>query len=186
MAQKPRAQNVPAALATPIDLGANATRDIAGALNGLLADVFALYMKTKNFHWHMSGPHFRDYHLMLDEQSDQIFAMTDVLAERVRKIGHLTLHSIGEIARAQRLSDNDAAYVTPQDMLAELREDNGTMAKQMREAHEMIDEQRDVATASLPENSSVRPGARPGSCSKPAGRKATTQPGIVTLHGYRL
>src|ERR1700729_719721 len=142
-------QHVPTALATPSDLGANATRDIAGALNGLLADVFALYLKTKNFHWHMSGPHFRDYHLMLDEQSDQIFAMTDVLAERVRKLGQLTLHSIGEISSNQRIKDNDAAYVTPQDMLAELREDNAELAKRMREAHEMIDEQKDVATASF-------------------------------------
>ena len=115
MAHQPK---TPPALGTPSDLGANATRDIAGALNGVLADVFALYLKTKNFHWHMSGPHFRDYHLMLDEQSDQIFAMTDVLAERVRKIGQLTLHSIGEISRNQRISDNDAPYVTPQDMLA--------------------------------------------------------------------
>ncbi len=149
MAHRPHPQDVPPALAAPSDLGANATRDIAAALTGLLADVFALYVKTKNFHWHMSGPHFRDYHLMLDEQSDQIFAMTDVLAERVRKLGHLTLHSIGEISRNQRIADNDAPYVTPQDMLAELREDNGTLAKRMREAHDMVDEQKDVATASL-------------------------------------
>jgi starvation-inducible DNA-binding protein len=149
MARQRETQSVPPALATPSDLGANATRDIAAALNGLLADVFALYMKTKNFHWHMSGSHFRDYHLMLDEQSDQIFAMTDVLAERVRKLGHLTLHSIGEISRTQRITDNDAPYVMPQDMLAELRENNGEVAKRMREAHEMIDEQRDVATASV-------------------------------------
>jgi starvation-inducible DNA-binding protein len=149
MVQRNQTQDVPPALATPSDLGANATRDIAAALNGVLADVFALYLKTKNFHWHMSGPHFRDYHLMLDEQSDQIFAMTDVLAERVRKIGQLTLHSIGEISRTQRIADNDARYVTPQDMLAELREDNGELAKRMRQAHEMIDEQKDVATASL-------------------------------------
>jgi starvation-inducible DNA-binding protein len=142
-------QAVPRALATPTDLGANATRDIAAALNGVLADVFALYLKTKNFHWHMSGPHFRDYHLMLDEQSDQIFAMTDVLAERVRKIGHITMHSIGEISRGQRVADNDAPSVTPQDMLAELREDNAELAKRMRQDHEMIDEQKDVATASL-------------------------------------
>jgi starvation-inducible DNA-binding protein len=140
---------VPSALATPSDLGANATRAIAAALNGLLADVFALYLKTKNFHWHMSGPHFRDYHLLLDEQAAQILAMTDELAERVRKLGQLTLHSIGEIARNQRIADNDAPYVTPQDMLAELREDNSALAARMREAHEMIDEQRDVATASL-------------------------------------
>ena len=149
MPKQPEAHGVPPALATPTDLGANATRDIAAALNGLLADVFALYLKTKNFHWHMSGPHFRDYHLMLDEQSDQIFAMTDILAERVRKVGHLTLHSIGEISRNQRIADNDAPYVTPQDMLAELREDNGVLAKRLREAHGMIDEHNDVATASL-------------------------------------
>ena len=149
MPKRPEAHGVPPALATPTDLGANATRDIAAALNGLLADVFALYLKTKNFHWHMSGPHFRDYHLMLDDQSDQIFAMTDVLAERVRKVGHLTLHSIGEISRNQRIADNDASYVTPQDMLAELREDNGVLAKRLREAHGMIDEHNDVATASL-------------------------------------
>ncbi len=149
MANQPKTRGVAPALATPTDLGANAARDIAATLNGLLADVFALYMKTKNFHWHMSGPHFRDYHLMLDEQSDQIFAMTDVLAERVRKVGHLTLHSIGEVARNQRVADNDASYVTPQDMLAELREDNGMLAKRMREAHSMIDEHNDVATASL-------------------------------------
>src|ERR1700723_4022325 len=149
MDQVHHTQAVPAALATPSDLGANATRDIAAALNGLLADTFALYLKTKNFHWHMSGPHFRDYHLMLDEQSDQIFAMTDVLAERVRKLGQLTLHSIGEISRNQRITDNDAPYVTPQDMLAELREDNGTLAKRMREAHEMIAEHNDVATTSV-------------------------------------
>jgi starvation-inducible DNA-binding protein len=149
MSKQPEAHGVPPALATPTDLGANATRDIAAALNGLLADVFALYLKTKNFHWHMSGPHFRDYHLMLDEQSDQFFAMTDVLAERVRKVGHLTLHSIGEISRNQRIADNDAPYVTPQDMLAELREDNAVLAKRLREAHGMIDEHNDVATTSL-------------------------------------
>jgi starvation-inducible DNA-binding protein len=149
MSKQPEAHGVPPALATPTDLGANATRDIAAALNGLLADVFALYLKTKNFHWHMSGPHFRDYHLMLDEQSDQVFAMTDVLAERVRKVGHLTLHSIGEISRNQRIIDNDAPYVTPQDMLAELREDNAVLAKRLREAHGMIDEHNDVATTSL-------------------------------------
>jgi starvation-inducible DNA-binding protein len=149
MAHQPHSHGVPPALGTPSDLGANATRDIAAALNGVLADVFALYVKTKNFHWHMSGPHFRDYHLMLDEQSDQIFAMTDIIAERVRKIGQLTLHSIGEISRNQRISDNDAPYVTPQDMLAELREDNLSLTKRMREAHEMIDEHKDVATASL-------------------------------------
>ncbi len=149
MAKTQGAHGVPPALATPTDLGANATRDIAAAVNGLLADSFALYLKTKNFHWHMSGRHFRDYHLMLDEQSDQIFAMSDPLAERVRKLGGLTLHSIGEISRTQRIADNDAPYVTPQDMLAELREDNGVMAKRMRETHELCDEHGDVATASL-------------------------------------
>ena len=149
MAHAPIPHAVPPPLATPSDLGAVATRDIAAALNGVLADVFALYLKSKNFHWHMSGPHFRDYHLLLDEQSEQIFAMTDVLAERVRKLGHLTLHSIGEIARNQRITDNDAPYVTPQDMLAELREDNGVLAQRLREAHVMIDDLNDVATASL-------------------------------------
>jgi starvation-inducible DNA-binding protein len=143
---------VPSQLATPTDLGSNATRDIAAALNEVLADVFALYLKTKNFHWHMSGPHFRDYHLMLDEHGEQIFAMTDVLAERVRKVGQLTLHSIGEISRNQRIADNDAPYVTPEAMLAELREDNSGLARRMREAHGMIEEHNDVATASLLEN----------------------------------
>ena len=140
---------VPPALATPTGFGANAVRDIAAALNLALADVFALYLKTKNFHWHMSGPHFRDYHLLLDEQSDQIFAMTDVLAERVRKIGGVTLHSIGEIARNQRILDNDAPFVDPQDMLAELREDNQKLTSIMREVHDVADEYGDVATTSL-------------------------------------
>jgi starvation-inducible DNA-binding protein len=136
-------------LATPTDLGANAAKDIAGALNGILADTFALYLKTKNFHWHVSGPHFRDYHLLLDEQAEQIFATTDVLAERVRKIGQPTLRSIGDISRQQRLSDNDAPYVEPQDMLAELRDDNQRVVASMREAHDVCDEHSDVATASL-------------------------------------
>ena len=136
-------------LATPTDLGDNARADIAAVINTLLADTFALYLKTKNFHWHMSGPHFRDYHLLLDEQSDQILAMTDVLAERVRKLGALTLHSIGEIGRMQRVRDNDAAFVEPAAMLAELREDNGAMARHMREAHELCEERKDLATASL-------------------------------------
>ena len=139
-------------LATPTDLKSNATKDIAGALNAVLADVFTLYMKTKNFHWHMSGPHFRDYHLMLDEQSEQIFASTDVIAERVRKVGGNTLRSIGDIARKQRLADNDADYVDPQDMLAELREDNQRLVASMREAHDVCDEHNDIATASLLEN----------------------------------
>jgi starvation-inducible DNA-binding protein len=141
-----------AALLTPTDLGAKATRDISGALNAILADVFALYLKTKNFHWHMSGPHFRDYHLMLDDQSDQIFAMTDALAERVRKVGGTTLRSIGHIARLQRISDNDADYVEPLDMLAELREDNQTLVTKLREAHDVCEEHNDVASASLIEN----------------------------------
>ncbi len=138
-----------APLQTPTDLGANATRDVSAALNLMLADVFALYLKTKNFHWHMSGPHFRDYHLLLDEQSDQIFAMTDPIAERVRRIGGQTLRSIGNVARLQRVQDNDAEYVSPLDMLAELREDNKNLAASMREAHGVCDEAEDVASASL-------------------------------------
>ncbi len=138
-----------APLETPTDLTRSATKDIAGAMNAILADVFALYVKTKNFHWHMSGPHFRDYHLLLDEHSDQLFAMTDPIAERVRKIGGLTLHSIGEIARTQRVADNHADYVEPLDMLAELAEDSRTLAARLREAHNVCDEHRDVATASL-------------------------------------
>lgn len=138
-----------AALKTPSDLPSNAVKDIEGALNALLADMFALYLKTKNFHWHMSGPHFRDYHLMLDEQGEQIFATTDALAERVRKLGGTTLRSIGHIARLQRLSDNDADYVTPLDMLAELKEDNKQIAASLREAHGVCDEHGDIATASL-------------------------------------
>jgi starvation-inducible DNA-binding protein len=140
---------VDAALATRTDLHADATRDVAAAMNGILADVFALYLKTKNFHWHMSGPHFRDYHLLLDEQADQLYAMTDPIAERVRKIGGATLRSIGHIARTQRVLDNDANYVEPQDMLAELREDNKELAGRLREAHNVCDEHRDIATASL-------------------------------------
>jgi starvation-inducible DNA-binding protein len=136
-------------LATPTDLKADATRDISASLNAVLADVFALYLKTKNFHWHMSGPHFRDYHLMLDEQSDQLFAMTDPIAERIRKLGGATLRSIGHIARTQRVSDNDADYVEPIDMLAELRDDNKTLATRLRETHDLCDEYRDIASASL-------------------------------------
>ncbi len=136
-------------LGTRSDLPESARRDIGGALNALLADAFSLYLKTKNFHWHMSGPHFRDYHLLLDEQADQIYATTDPMAERVRKLGELTLHSIGEIARTTRVLDNDAPYVDTLDMLAELREDNQTMAGRMREAHGLCDEHGDVATASL-------------------------------------
>jgi starvation-inducible DNA-binding protein len=138
-----------APLGTPNDLGAQATKDIAAALNLLLADFFALYLKTKNFHWHVSGPHFRDYHQLLDEQADQLYATTDPIAERVRKLGGATLRSIGQIARLKRIADNDADYVTPLDMLAELREDNQRLAARMREAHVVCDEHGDVATASL-------------------------------------
>jgi starvation-inducible DNA-binding protein len=136
-------------LATPTDLKPNAVRDLAGALNILLADMFGLYMKTKNFHWHISGPHFRDYHLMLDEHGEQIFATTDAIAERVRKIGGTTLRSIGHIGRLQRIEDNDADFVTPMDMLAELRDDNKELAARLRETHDLCDEHGDVATASL-------------------------------------
>lgn len=139
-------------LQSPTDLGANANRDVPAALRALLADVFALYLKTKNFHWHVSGRHFRDYHLLLDEQAEQIFAMTDDIAERARKIGGTTLRSIGQIAREQRILDNDADYVDPQDMLAELRSDNQQLAREMRRVHELCDEYGDVATASLLEN----------------------------------
>jgi starvation-inducible DNA-binding protein len=138
-----------APLGTPTDLTRSATKDIAAAMNAILADVFALYLKTKNFHWHMSGPHFRDYHLLLDEHADQLFAMTDPIAERIRKIGGLTLHSIGHISRTQRVLDNDAEYVEPMDMIAELADDNKTLAARLREAHNVCDEHRDIATASL-------------------------------------
>jgi starvation-inducible DNA-binding protein len=141
-----------APLATPTDLKTNAVRDLTGALNILLADMFALYLKTKNFHWHISGPHFRDYHLLLDEHGDQIFATTDAIAERVRKIGGTTVRSIGHIGRLQRILDNDADFVTPMDMLAELRGDNKQLVASMRETHDLCDEHRDVATASLLEN----------------------------------
>jgi starvation-inducible DNA-binding protein len=141
-----------AALDTPTDLTTNAVRDIAGTLNTLLADSFALYLKTKNFHWHVSGPHFRDYHLLLDEQAAQTLAATDDMAERVRKIGGTTLRSIGHIARLQRVLDNDAEFVSPDDMLAELRDDNKEFTERLREAHDLCDEHGDVATASLIEN----------------------------------
>lgn len=138
-----------AALATPTSLGENASRDISAALAALLADMFALYLKTKNFHWHVSGPHFRDYHLMLDDQATQIFATTDAIAERARKIGGTTLRSIGHIARLQRVLDNDADYVDPLDMIAELRDDNGDLARRLHELHGLCDEHGDIATASL-------------------------------------
>ena len=141
-----------APLKTPSDIEPEAVKNITGALNALLADTFALYVKTKNFHWHMSGPHFRDYHLLLDEHGDQIFAMTDDIAERVRKIGGTTVRSIGHIARLQRLADNDADYVTPVDMLSELRQDNQALVLSMRATHALCDDAGDVATASLLEN----------------------------------
>jgi starvation-inducible DNA-binding protein len=143
------AQRRDAPLATRTDLSREAVKDISGSMNAILADVFALYVKTKNFHWHMSGPHFRDYHLLLDEQADQLFAMTDPIAERVRKLGGLTLHSIGEISRTQRVLDNDAEYVEPLDMLAELAGDNKELTARLREAHNVCEEHRDVATTSL-------------------------------------
>src|SRR3989475_1449735 len=142
-----RRQEVP--LITPTDLKAEATKNIAGAMNAILADVFALYLKTKNFHWHMSGRHFRDYHLLLDEHADQLFAMTDPIAERIRKIGGFTLRSIGHISRTQRVLDNDAEYVEPLDMIAELADDKKTLGARLREAHNGCDEHRDIATASL-------------------------------------
>ena len=138
-----------APLATPTDLEPDAVRDLSGALTTLLADMFALYVKTKNFHWHVSGPHFRDYHLMLDEHGDQIFATTDAIAERVRKIGGTTLRSIGQIGKLQRIADNDADYVTPLDMLAELRDDNLQLTKSLRETHDLCQQYNDVATTSL-------------------------------------
>jgi starvation-inducible DNA-binding protein len=139
-------------LTTPTTLSKKAVHDISAALTVLLADVFALYLKTKNFHWHMSGPHFRDYHLMLDDQGDELFAMTDPIAERARKIGGPTLRSIGQISRLQRSVDNDADYVAPLDMIAELRDDNAVLTRSIREVHALCDEAGDVATASLLEN----------------------------------
>lgn len=141
-----------APLQTPSGFDANARRDISGALTTLLADMFALYLKTKNFHWHVSGPHFRDYHLLLDEQATQIYGTTDPMAERARKVGGTTLRSIGQIARLSRIADNDADFVEPSDMLAELRDDNERLAASMREVHALCDEHNDVATASLLEN----------------------------------
>jgi len=141
-----------APLATPSDIAPQAVTDITGALNALLADVFVLYLKTKNFHWHMSGPHFRDYHLLLDDHGDQLYAMTDDIAERVRKIGGTTIRSIGHIARQQRIPDNDSDFVTPADMLSELREDEKAVLLSMRAVHALCDDAGDVATASLIEN----------------------------------
>ncbi|MGE7370209.1 Dps family protein [Neorhizobium sp. NPDC001467] len=141
-----------APLKTPSGISEEGVRDISAGITKLLADVFAIYLKTKNFHWHMSGPHFRDYHLLLDEHGDQLFAMTDPLAERARKIGGGTLRSIGEISRLQRISDNDADFVHPHEMLAELRDDNSALIASMRELHDLCDQYDDVATASLLEN----------------------------------
>ena len=138
-----------AALRTPTDLKVAATKDISAAMNGILADVFALYLKTKNFHWHMSGPHFRDYHVMLDEQATQIYEMTDPIAERIRKVGGNTLRSIGHIARTQRILDNDAEFVEPSDMLGELCDDNKTLVSRLRESHAVCEEHNDIATTSL-------------------------------------
>ncbi|MGD0831487.1 MAG: DNA starvation/stationary phase protection protein [Terracidiphilus sp.] len=138
-----------APLSTPSDIDSKAVKDISGALNALLADVFSLYLKTKNFHWHMSGPHFRDYHLLLDDHAGQLFAMTDDIAERVRKIGGTTIRSIGHIARLQRIPDNDAEFVTPADMLSELHEDEKALTLSMRAVHALCDDGGDVATASL-------------------------------------
>ena len=149
MARGQSADTDAASLNTPNDLGDNGRAAIAASVNKLVADAFALYVKTKNFHWHMTGPHFRDYHLMLDEQSEQIFATTDPLAERVRKLGKRTVHSIGEISSLSRVKDNDADHVSPLDMLQELMLDNKEMAKAMRETHEICDDHKDVATASL-------------------------------------
>jgi len=142
-------EQTPPALAVPSDLSDGATEDVAGAVNLLLADAFALFLKTKNFHWHMSGPHFRDWHLLLDEQAGEVLAMTDPMAERVRKIGRPTLHGIGEVDRLRRIADNDAGFVEPANMLAELCGDNRALARAMREAHDLCDEVQDVATASL-------------------------------------
>ncbi len=143
---------IPEQLATPSDLAADASEKIAGAINPLIADAFALYLKTKNFHWHMSGSHYREYHLMLDEHADQIFAMTDILAERVRKTGGTTIRSIGDVSRQQKVNDNDERFVTPGDMLRELMEDNKAFGARQRAAHEIVDDVNDVATASLLEN----------------------------------
>ena len=143
-----RAQRL-APLATPTDLASNAVNDISGGLTVVLADMFALYLKTKNFHWHVSGPHFRDYHLLLDDQATQILATTDAIAERVRKIGGTTLRSVGQIGRLQRVLDNDADYVALLDMLADLRDDSKQLAAHLRETHALCAEQGDVASASL-------------------------------------
>lgn len=144
-----KSTKTPPQLATPNALGGQATAAITVALNPLVADTFALYVKTKNFHWHLSGPHFRDYHLLFDEQADQIYAMADVLAERVRKLGGLTIHSIGQISQLQRIKDNDESYVSAQDMLKILLEDNRVFTQNLRAAHKVCDDYGDVATTSI-------------------------------------
>jgi starvation-inducible DNA-binding protein len=152
MAKKSAVSKGNSRLTTQSDLSGNAIPEIAEALNGLVADSLALYTKTKNFHWHVSGPHFRDYHLLFDEQATEIFATVDDLAERVRKLGARTIHSVGEIARLSSIKDNDKAYVSPEAMLTELMTDNKTVIKRMRAAHEIADKHEDVATASILEN----------------------------------
>ena len=151
---------------TPTLLSPDHEQNITAELNVLLADVFALYLKTKNFHWHVSGPHFRDYHLLLDEQGDRIFAMTDDIAERVRKLGGTTIRSIGHIARLKHVADNDAEYVEPRDMLSELQDDNQAMIGRMIEIHDLCDEANDVATASVLETWIDETQRRVGSCSR--------------------
>lgn len=138
-----------ASLKTPTDITSNAAKTVAEALNGILADTFALYFKTKNFHWHVSGPHFHDYHLMFDAQAAQLFATTDQIAERVRKTGNTTLRSIGDVARHQSLTDNDEAFVRPEDMLSELRDDNLKLVEKLREAKDIVDEAKDNATSGI-------------------------------------
>ena len=162
-------------LDTPTDLPQAAVDKISASLNTLLADAFALYLKTKNFHWHVSGRHFSDYHLMLDEQSEAIFATTDQLAERVRKLGGITIRSIGQIAKLQTIQDNNDDYVPPREMLRELMEDNKKMAAAMRKAHKLCDDTRIPAAQACSKSSSTRPSAAPGSCSRPAARKAPTR-----------
>jgi len=165
-----------APLATPTDLKPNAVRDLAGALNMLLADMFGLYLKTKNFHWHISGPHFRDYHLLLDEQGDQIFATTDAIAERVRKIGGTTLRSVGHVSKLQTISDNDDAFVPAHDMLRELMNDNKHIAASMRECHELAEKHEDAATAGLLENFIDGTERRTWFLFEPAPRKSKRRP----------
>src|ERR1700752_509743 len=162
-------------LDTPTDLPQAAVDKVSVALNVLLADAFALYLKTKNFHWHVSGRHFRDYHLLLDEQSEAIFATTDQLAERVRKLGGITLRSIGQIGKFQTIQDNNESYVPPREMLRELMEDNKHMAAAMRKAHKLCDDHEDSGTAGLLETFIDETERRTWSCSRPVARKAPTR-----------